>query len=449
MPLADLYTQESNPEDYDALVERIKSEINELPNVELMSGDRLLNLWEELAFQVQVEESHCFHAYEITVGALCHGLVEELPDDLVRRLWLLSDARDEWNYENEDCELDEELGEPGIETQRAGVAEELIKKVWRAASDYDLPTYVVDDSPKGDGSGRVIVYGRPNFDYGECVERVIKEIQNFPQTSLQSGEDSPYEDAWEEYAAQVQGEESLFMGLYENLVVKACYTLVEELTQPNLLLLWQETDAAYGWCDEDPVPDTSEMQEAVAEELFKKVSGAASDYDLPEAEDEEEEDEETNDRFELKNKDYAAIRVAIDVLRLFLSQGNLPARKVVGLGKALYALERLPAVTPGIYCEYGTCYRSGDEKFSEMKYISFLITEETFEISTGGSVYDQSVGSDSISGPVWRIEIGGFADRSLGNELYELDNEIREFLNLGAEITVEDSSEEIDMDEGE
>ena len=75
MPLADLYTQESNPEDYDALVERIKSEINELPNVELMSGDRLLNLWEELAFQVQVEESHCFHAYEITVGALCHGLV--------------------------------------------------------------------------------------------------------------------------------------------------------------------------------------------------------------------------------------------------------------------------------------------------------------------------------------------------------------------------------------
>jgi len=44
---------------------------------------------------------------------------------------------------------------------------------------------------------------------------------------------------------------------------------------------------------------------------------------------------------------------------------------------------------------------------------------------------------------------GGFADRALGQELCELENEIRTYLNLGAEITVEDSSEEIVMSDDE
>lgn len=440
MDQGNLFIQENPAMDYDVLVERSIEEINNLPNVELMSGDQFLNLWEEIAFQVQVEESYCFHAYKLTVESLCQGVVDELPETAILSLWEKSYAGFMWDAED---------GEPGIETQRRGVAEELMGKVWKAASDYDLPSYAVDDSPMGDGSDMVIVYGRQSFDYEKCVAQIIEEIQKIPQTSMQSGEDSLYEDVWEEYAAQVQGEESLFMGLYENLVVKACYRLVEELTQPNLLMLWQETDAACGWIEEDPEPEKSAMKEAVAEELIRKVSGAAADYDLPEAEDEDEDAEETNNGFELKNKDYAAIQVAIDVIRLFLSQGKLSARQVVGLGKALYAMERLPEVTPGIYCDYGICYRSGDEKFNEMRYITFLISEEEFEISTGGSVYDQSVGSDSISGPGWRIEIGGFADRTLGLELHDLENEIREYLNLGAEITVEDSSEEIDMDEGE
>lgn len=64
-------------------------------------------------------------------------------------------------------------------------------------------------------------------------------------------------------------------------------------------------------------------------------------------------------------------------------------------------------------------------------------------------LYDQSAGNDSISGSRWRIEIGGFADRALGQELYELKNEIRAYLNMGAEITVENSSEEMVMEDDE
>lgn len=435
-------TRENMDLDYNALVERVTEEINDLPDVELMSGDRFQNLWEEIAYQVQVEESYCFRAYKITVEALCQGIIEELPEALVPPLWLLADARYEWD-EDDDVNLDTEVKAPGIGAQRDGVAEELIKRVWQAAANYDLPSCMVDDSPMNDGSNRVIVYGRENLDYEECVEQIIEGMRDIVPVLLQSRDSSPYEDAWKAYAAQVQGKERFPAGLYENLLIKACYNLVEELSPSNLLMLWQETDAAVDWCDGDPEPETSEMQEAVAEELFQKVNGVAADYDLPEIEDDNEESQEG---FVLKKSDHAAIQVATKVLRLFLSQSKMPARKVVGLGKALYALERLPAVTPGAYCDYGICYRSGDEKFNEMKYISFLISENEFAITTGGSVYDQSVGGDSITGPWWRIELGGFADRTLGRKLYELEDVVREYLSIGAEITVEDLSEEIDMD---
>ena len=80
-----------------------------------------------------------------------------------------------------------------------------------------------------------------------------------------------------------------------------------------------------------------------------------------------------------------------------------------------------------------------------MRYFSFLISENEFEISTGGSVYERNVGGDSFSGPGWRIEAGGYAERSLDYELYDLEDSIREYLNLGAEITVDDQSENIEF----
>ena len=71
-----------------------------------------------------------------------------------------------------------------------------------------------------------------------------------------------------------------------------------------------------------------------------------------------------------------------------------------------------------------------------MRYIDFRISESAFEISQGGSVYDKTVGRDSFSEPGWLIEIGGY--RSTECELYNLEESIEEYLNLGAEITVSD-----------
>lgn len=296
---------------------------------------------------------------------------------------------------------------------------------------------------------------RRNFD--DCLAGIVTEIRKLPRSSMQSGVDSHYKDVWEEYATQIQVEESMFFKLYDDLVEAACYKLVSELANSNVEDLWRESAEYIGNDEYEIRLEPDEMRDAVTRELKQRVVNAAANYELSldvEADEneeycDEEEREEVLERFELKKRDCDAIQVAKNVIRLFLCQGDLSARQVVGFGKALYALEQLPEITPGIYCCYGICYRSGDEKYSEMRYITFLISEEEFEISTGGSVYDQSVGGDSISGPGWRIEIGGFADRSLGQELYEMEDTIREYLSLGAEITVEDSSDEIVMEDGE
>lgn len=145
------------------------------------------------------------------------------------------------------------------------------------------------------------------------------------------------------------------------------------------------------------------------------------------------------EEFELTDDDFYAIEIAKNVARRFVKRPNIAPQEIVGLGNALYALERLPQVTTGAFSEFGIVYRSGTEEFREMRYINFIISELEFEITIGGSVYDKAVGSDSFSEPGWMIEIGGY--RCTECELYNLENSIEEYFNLGAEITVSDESE--------
>ena len=145
------------------------------------------------------------------------------------------------------------------------------------------------------------------------------------------------------------------------------------------------------------------------------------------------------EEFELIDDDFYAIEIAKNVARRFLRCDNISPQKIVGLGNALYALERLPLITPGACCEFGIVYRAGTEEFNEMRYIDFRISESEFQISIGGSVYDKAVGSDSFSEPGWVVEVGGY--RYTECELYDLEDFIEGYLNLGAEITVNDESE--------
>ena len=142
--------------------------------------------------------------------------------------------------------------------------------------------------------------------------------------------------------------------------------------------------------------------------------------------------------FELTDDDLDAVKIAKNTIRSFLKHSDITPHQIIGLGNALYALERLPLITPGAHTDFGICYRNGTEEFSEMRYVDFTISEVTFEISMGGSVYNKSVGSDSISQPGWLVEVGGYRETEC--DLYCLEDSITEYLNLGAEITVSDES---------
>ena len=145
------------------------------------------------------------------------------------------------------------------------------------------------------------------------------------------------------------------------------------------------------------------------------------------------------EEFKLTRDDLLAIEIATQTARRFLKRPDITPKQVIALGNALYALERLPLVTPGSSTSFGFIYRVGTEEFREMRYIDFGISEVAFEISKGGSVYDKAVGSDSFSEPGWLVEIGGYREAKC--ELYYLQDSIDEYWNLGAEISTSDESE--------
>lgn len=144
------------------------------------------------------------------------------------------------------------------------------------------------------------------------------------------------------------------------------------------------------------------------------------------------------EEFELTDYDFYAISIAIDCARLLLRHSTVTPRQVIGIGNALYALERLPLTTPGVDSKFGLVLRGGTEDFNEIRYIFFVVTEDCFEITRGGSTYDKAVGGESYSEPCWLVRVDGYRDESC--DLYDLEDSIEEYLNLEAAISVTDQS---------
>ena len=149
------------------------------------------------------------------------------------------------------------------------------------------------------------------------------------------------------------------------------------------------------------------------------------------------------DQFELDDDDRSAVELAKGFARRLLRDDRLTPRQIRGLACALHALEQLPSSTPGASTEFGIEYRNGDGNFEEMRYVLFRIAEDTFEVSSGGSVYDKAIGSDSFSDPGLRIELGGYKEGQI--DAYTIEATLTEFLGLGGRIIVDDEST-IDFD---
>ncbi|EKD97187.1 MAG: hypothetical protein ACD_23C01021G0002 [uncultured bacterium] len=130
----------------------------------------------------------------------------------------------------------------------------------------------------------------------------------------------------------------------------------------------------------------------------------------------------------------------INFTRKIIERSQPTPKQLIGLAHALHALECLPAITPGISVEYGLQLRKGDDEFAEFKYWSVSINEESFEVTSGGSVYDSSVGSDSYSGFKLYVEAGSYGYRECSDDSYGWIESTVEVLNLGGVLEVSDDS---------
>ena len=150
----------------------------------------------------------------------------------------------------------------------------------------------------------------------------------------------------------------------------------------------------------------------------------------------------TEASFELKgddeDSDAFAISIAQKIAIRLMQDERVRPRQILGLGHALFALERLPAATSGTYVEYGVSYRS-EEDFRDMWYVEFRISEDAFEILRGGSI-DSGQGHDSYSDPGWYFDVYGNREADCP-QLWQIEDEVLELLAFGAEIRVYDESE--------
>ena len=163
--------------------------------------------------------------------------------------------------------------------------------------------------------------------------------------------------------------------------------------------------------------------------------------DQEEGSDEEDEEAESDcDKFKLSKKCERAVAAARNIARRLLRQPSVTPQDVIALGKALYALERMPLSTTGVDCSFGVELRCGDSDNSQREYMSFEITDSFFEITRGGSVYESSVGSDSFSLPGCLIEVGGYS--CCDCEPGELEDAVSNYIASRCKIEISDNSDE-------
>lgn len=134
-----------------------------------------------------------------------------------------------------------------------------------------------------------------------------------------------------------------------------------------------------------------------------------------------------------EDSDEYAIQIAINAARRLLKVDDITPKQIVAIGRALDALERMPKSTP-VHVEFGVCLDTPNE----LRYLSFLITEDVFQISHGGAI-DMGAGYDSYSLPEWHIETSGF--REVEATLWQIEDYIEAYLTDGAKISVHDEDE--------
>lgn len=95
-----------------------------------------------------------------------------------------------------------------------------------------------------------IIKGVSDIRCKKISSKVIRYFQKMKE-GMQSGEDTPLKNVWDEICVQVQGEESIFYSYYLDAARRYIYYEVEKLDECIKKAIWIQTDQYFDWQDDD------------------------------------------------------------------------------------------------------------------------------------------------------------------------------------------------------
>lgn len=169
----------------------------------------------------------------------------------------------------------------------------------------------------------------------------------------------------------------------------------------------QEADAARvrlnEWLSRQELPNKGDDPQT-GENDVEAERIAQSDVDEASDCDEDEQEEDIDELFPFKPSE----RPLIDQIEKTIRRHMLTAdpASLIDIAAFLYALQRLPYATPDVSLDFALMSRIDED----LSYVSVELNDQSFRLSTGGSVYSPDGGSDSYSSASFEIELGGFRE---------------------------------------
>jgi len=117
-----------------------------------------------------------------------------------------------------------------------------------------------------------------NAKYGDYVRRVIEDIKGLPDNCRQSGDDG-LTDVWEEFKAQIQGQESFSFSAYEETARQFIAVLLKDLQAREKKVLWHDAEGRWEY-DEDAHVHPDQMQADVGDEIYRRLCDVAANDGL-------------------------------------------------------------------------------------------------------------------------------------------------------------------------
>jgi hypothetical protein len=127
-----------------------------------------------------------------------------------------------------------------------------------------------------------------------------------------------------------------------------------------------------------------------------------------------------------------------------LKRESITPRQIVGLGKLLHGLKRLPLATSGINVTVSIEHRNSG---GNMFYESLRLSDDSFEAMSGGMEYTPDSGADSYTGFSFLVELGGYRDETSITDLEDwMTSFVASLCDEEEAFEVEDAREDSSVD---